>query len=95
MADSATIVAIPTIKGSIFPFFLSFFIGLGGLFVLSFLKYFMAIFPKTKARPKNPAERKSNSFVPNALTNGLRFIPISMTANEPPPAIIPYNLLAC
>jgi hypothetical protein len=33
--------------------------------------------------------------VPNALTNGLRFIPISITENEPPPPMMPNKRLAC
>ena len=43
----------------------------------------------------NPDDKYNNSSVPNALTNGLKFIPISITANDPPPAIMPNNLFAC
>ena len=43
----------------------------------------------------NPDDRYSSSSVPKELTNGLKFIPISITANEPPPAMIPKSLLAC
>ena len=91
-------VPIPTKNGSRFCFFFfaPFLVCFDVPFLAgSFLKYCIDVSPKKAAKPIKPAARNNNSSVPKALTNGLRFIPIIITANDPPPAMILNKRLAC
>ena len=87
-------VPMPMIKGS---FFFSFFSFLGDEIFLTgtFFRYFIALIPNTVVKANSPAARNNNSSVPNAFTNGFKFIPTNITANDPPPPIIPKSRFAC
>ena len=81
------------IKGSFFFFF--FLVGVEIFLTGTFFKYFIALTPNSVVKANNPAARNNSSSVPNAFTNGFKFMPINITAKDPPPPIIPKSRFAC